>query len=349
MSLLLKILVAFLLLPLIYLSGVRLFSQLIIPTDFSSLWGTPSPAAYYRPEILPSVLKQLSLLDPLSSDYKTLLARSLLVTNNPNIADKAIGKAINVAVVNPEGWVLSGTFQGKQGRIENGATAFEKAVSLNPGRSATYLDQGLYLFDALPSVSAELRPLYRNLAELSLNLSLSLDPALSIDPQLCFAMASIATDKGDTGRAVSWLKRAVVQPPVDWPFAIKKMALCFSLGEAVEAIFLWKKVFIAKNLSGGDIELIERELKKYRLPDFAFFLAQVHIHENKTELAEEELISLITIKPNVADYRILLADLNERLGHYREARVQYEKALELSPANQQAKKKVIECLVKANR
>ncbi len=176
-STLFKIFLTFLLLSLIYLSGVRLFSQFIIPTDFSSLWATPSPATYYRPEVLPSVLKRLSLLDPLFFDYKILLARSLMVTNSYT-TDKAIRRAISVAAVDPEGWVLSGMFQGKQGRIESGATAFEKAISLNPGRPATYLQRGFYLFDALPSIPADLRPLYRNLADLSLNLSLNLDPSL---------------------------------------------------------------------------------------------------------------------------------------------------------------------------
>ncbi len=341
MSFLLKILLTFSLLPLIYFSGVRLFSQFIIPTDFSSLWATPSPATYYRPETLPSVLKRLSLLDPLSSEYKILLARSLIITNNPNITDKAIGRAINVAVVNPEGWVLSGMFQGKQGRIKSGAATFEKAVSLNPGRPATYLERGLYLFDALPSVPADLRPLYRNLAELSLNLSLNLDPALIANPRLCLAMAEVAAEKGDRSKAISYLKRVALEPPVDWPFAIKKLALCFSLGENVEAISTWKKIFVLETLSLSQIGLIETEIKKYSTSDFGYFLAQLHVAAGKSDLAQKELTSLVSLRPHVAEYRIALGDLFETLNRRQEARLCYEKALELSPANQEAKKKVI--------
>lgn len=341
MSLLLKVLVTFLLLPLICLSGVRLFSQFIIPTDLSSLWATPSPATYYRPEILPSALKQLTVLDPLSSDYKTLLARSLMTTNNPS-TEESIRRAIDVSVVNPEGWVLSGMFQGKPGRIESGAAAFEKAVSLNPSRPATYLEQGLYLFDALPSVPVDLRALYRNLADLSLNVSLNLDPALIANPRLCLAMAEVAAEKGHTGRAVSWLKRAVVQPPVNWPFAIKKMALCFSLGEGVEALSTWKNVFVPKNLSSAQLGLIETEIKKYPIPDFAYFLADLYVFQGKLDFAQEELASLVAVRPNVAHYRMALGDVYEKLQRYREARLCYEKALELSPANQEAKRKVME-------
>jgi hypothetical protein len=43
----------------------------------------------------------------------------------------------------------------------------------------------------------------------------------------------------------------------------------------------------------------------------------------------------------VADYRIALRDVLEMLVRRREAGLCYKKALELSPANEEAKKKVI--------
>jgi tetratricopeptide (TPR) repeat protein len=51
---------------------------------------------------------------------------------------------------------------------------------------------------------------------------------------------------------------------------------------------------------------------------------------------------LIVARPNVAEYRLALGEVYEGQGLRREARLCYEKALELSPANQEAKKKVLE-------
>ena len=209
MSLLVKILATLFVLPLLYLSGVRLVSQLILPTDSSSLWATPSLDACPRSEAPSFVPRILSLLDPLSSDYKTLLARTLVGQNDPD-ANAAIRGAVKVSAVDPEGWVLSGRLSGKQGEVDRGFAAFEKALFLNPARPSTYLEAGLCLCDALPPFPADRRALYRGLAEFNLHLSLNLDPALAANPRLCLAAASILAEKGDAGRAVFWLRRTLL-------------------------------------------------------------------------------------------------------------------------------------------
>jgi|SRR5271157_2962 len=347
-SIVLRSLLTFFLLPLVYLSGVRLFSQIIIPTDSSSLWPTPSPTVYYRPEVLTSVLKHLLILNPLSTDYQTLLARSFVEKNDPN-ANNSIHRTIYSSVANPGGWVLLGTLLGSRGRFDEGFAMFERALLLNPSRPETYRDAGLYLYDALPLVALDRRSLYRNLAELNLNLSLNLDPSLSVDPHLCLAMASIMAERTDTGRAVFWLKRTVLRRPVEWSFAVRKMALCFYLGEGVEAIASWKQVFVPGEISEMQIRLIETEIKKYMIPDFRYFLAELYVTQNKPEAAEKELVSLVGIRPNVPEYRIALGNVYERLHRSPEARLCYEKALQLSPANQEAKKKLVEYYTKERR
>jgi len=336
-----RILLTFLLSILVYLSGVRCFSELVIAIDSSSLWTCPSPAAHYTPETLLLILQRLSMLDPLSSAYKTFLARSLMAINDPN-ADRSVRGAVCVDAINPEAWVLRGEVEGKHGRIDEGLARCEKALSLNPSRPETYLRTGLYLSDALPEIPEEKRFLYRNLAELNLNLSLALDHALVSDPHLCLALGSISAEKGDTNRAVFWLKRTVIQPPVDWPFAIKKLALCFALGERVEAISTWKKILADESLSPPEMGVIEVEAKKSVLQDFNYLLADLHVRQGRLDLAQEELSSLVVARPRVADYRLALGEVYEKQGLRREARLCYEKALELSPANQEAKKKVLE-------
>jgi tetratricopeptide (TPR) repeat protein len=348
MSLILKILLTLILLPLIYLSSVRLVSQFIVPTDSSSLWTTPSPALYYSAETLPHVLQRLSMLDPLSFGYRILLARSLMAADNPKAAE-AIRGAIRVSVVDPEGWVLSGTLQGREGRIEQGVTAFEKAASLDPGRPATFLEEGLYLFDVLPFIPEEKRPLYRSLAELDLDLSLKLAPALAASPHLCLAMAFLLAEKGDKGGAVSYLKRVSLASPINWPLGVRKLALCFVLGERVDALFTWKRILPPKDLSTAQLALIETELQKYSIPEFAYFLADIHVLQGKLDVAQKELTSLVSFQPNVPDYRLALGNVYDKLGRYREAHLSYAKVLELSPSNQEAKRKVIEYYARGKR
>ena len=339
MSTLPRLLFTVLLLPLIYLSSGALLSQLIVPIDSSSLWATPSLSAY-SPDS-PSPSQWISMLDPLSSDHTRLLARAQMSADN-RTADRWLVRARNLSVADPGNWVLSGMLETKRGRIDDGLAAFEKAIFLNPSRPASYLDAGLCLFDALPSAPSERQPLFRNLAQVYLALGLDLDHFLWQDPHVCLTLASIRAEKGDMLNAAFWAKRIVLQPPVDWAFAVRKLALCFSLGERVEALSSWNKVFLPEELSSHQIDVISAELKKYSIPDFAYMRADLDLFQGKLDSAEKELSSLVVLRPHVPDYQIALGDVYEKLGRRNDARICYENALELSPANQEAKKKVTE-------
>jgi tetratricopeptide (TPR) repeat protein len=133
-----------------------------------------------------------------------------------------------------------------------------------------------------------------------------------------------------------------MRPPVDWPLAVKKLALCFALGERVEAISTWKKIVADESFSPPGMGVIEAEAKKSALPDFNYLLADLHVRQGRLGPAREELSSLVVARPHVADYRLALGEVYEKQGLRRKARLCYEKALELSPANQEAKKKVLE-------
>jgi len=338
-SMLPAVLFSLLLLPLIYLSAVRLVGQFVVPTDASSLWAAPAPGAYGR-EALPT-LRRFAMLDPLSSDYRSLMSRCMILQGDPG-ADKWAGAATGLSVADPENRVLAGMLKVKRGGIDEGLAEFERAVSLNPTRPATYFDAGLSLFEALPAVPAGRRVFFRNLAQLDLALSFNLDESLWQDPRLCLALATIMAEKGNTLAAVFWVKRIVLQPPADWPFAIKKLALCFSLGERVEAVSTWRNLFSPANLSSARIQTISSELNKYPDPDFNFMRAEIDVLQGRLDSAQRELSALVTLRPNVADYRLALGGVYEKLGRRTEARLCYEKALELSPANQEAKRKVTE-------
>ena len=335
------------LLPLIYLSFGALLSQLIAPTDSSSLWATPSPSAYSR-ENWPSSPQWISMLDPLSSDHVRLLARARMSAGD-RTAGMWLVRARSLGVADPGNWVLWGMMETKRGRIDDGLAAFEKAISLNPSRPASYSDAGLSLFDALPYAPSGQRPLFRNLAQVYLALGLDLDHFLWQDPHVCLAMASIRAEKGDTFNAAFWAKRIVLQPPVDWPFAVRKLALCFSLGERVEAISSWKDIFLPQELSPAQLDLISAELKNYSIPDLAYMRADVDLFQGKLDAARTELSSLVVLRPHVADYQLALANIYEKLGRRNEARLGYEKALELSPANQEAKKKVTQYYARGSK
>ena len=340
MSTLSRLLFALLLLPLLYLSFGAFLAQLIVPTDSSSLWATPPPSAY-SPDDSPSPPQWISMLDPLSADHARLLARARMSAGD-RAADRWLVRARDLSVADPANWVLSGMTETKRGRVDEGLAAFDKAIFLNPSRPASYSDAGLSLFDALPYGPSERQPLFRSLAQVYLALALDLDPFLRRDPHVCLALASIMAEKGDTLNAAFWARRAVLQPPVDWPFAVRKLALCFSLGERVEAVYSWKKVFLPQELSSAQLDLISVEMARYSIPDFAYMRADLDVFQGKLDAAGKELSSLVVLCPHVADYQIALAKVYEKLGRRNDARLCYEKALELSPANQEAKNKIME-------
>ncbi len=261
-------------------------------------------------------------------------------------ADRWAGAATALSAADPENWVLAGMLKTRRGSIDDGLAAFETAFSLNPTRPASYLDAGLSLFEALPTIPAGQKVLFRNLAQVDLVLGLNLDGSLLQEPRLCLALATIMAEKGNTLAAAFWAKRIILKPPIDWPFAVRKLALCFILGERLEAIASWSRVFVPKDLSSAEIQLICSELNKYSVPDLAYMRSGLDVLGGKIDSAQEKLSLLVSLRPNVAEYRIALGHVYEKLGHPDEAERCYEKALELSPANQEAKTKVTEYFAK---
>jgi tetratricopeptide (TPR) repeat protein len=337
---LIKAIIGLTLLPLVYFSTVRLFSQFVIPTDRSSLWATPSPATRYSADRLPLVVELLSRFDPLGTEYRKTLTRGDETADDPG-SETVVRDSIWLSAIDPENWVLWGALKTRQGLFEDGLASFEKAVSLDPGRAATYSEAGLRLL-GVALCSPEKKSTYKDLAELDLAMAIALDSSLLNDPQLAMAMATIAAGKGDKEQAISYLKRVTLLPPFDWAFAIRKLALSFSLDEPMEALRSWRKMLFVRSLSQEEKSFVETELKKYPVADFAYFLADLNVLEGKLESARRSLSALVAVRPGIADYRLALGTVYEKIGNYREAGICYEKALELSPANQEAKKKVIE-------
>ena len=116
------------------------------------------------------------------------------------------------------------------------------------------------------------------------------------------------------------------------------MALFFELGEGVKAMSIWRNRFNPKELTAQELESLGSEIGKYKVPEFAYFLAQIHMAQGKYDQALKELTNLVSKKSEVAEYKVALASAHERLGNHGEASRLYEEALRLSPANQEAKK-----------
>lgn len=328
-----------------YLSVVRLAGQIIIPTDVSSLWATPSPQSHYTPDHLQRVLKGLLFLDPLSLDHATLLCRSLTETEDRE-ARQAARWAIAIGAANPEAWMVSGKFALKQGNLVEGLGLMQRAVILDPDRFVSRMEAGLAYFENLSSLPNSNRELYRNLSELNLRRSVALAPALSTNPHLCLVMAAIRAERGDRKDAVRWVKRVRIENPIDWALIVKKLAVCFSFGEYVEAISTWKGLEVL-NISQAEMKQIENEIEKHEtIVDLAYIRADLHARKGDLLAAQRDLANLIATRPNVPEYRLKLGNVLEKLGRHGEAAASYEKALNLSPAGLEARAKLLERMAK---
>ena len=129
---------------------------------------------------------------------------------------------------------------------------------------------------------------------------------------------------------------------MDLGFMVRKWALHFQLGDTKKPLSQWSLLFYGGKLSPDHLTTLTNEMKKYPVPDFTYFSGQIHLQKGETELARQELTSLVSQRPNVAEYRLALGDVYEKLGKPNDALAQYEKAVELSPSNQYAKSKMIE-------
>ncbi len=325
-------------LPLIYLSAVRCVSQFIVATDTSSLWeasGRPDPAGS------PAPLKALAFLDPLNPDYPYLMA-DRFAAEHSGAALRLNEKAISLSPLSPRYRIQKGWMEAARGNLPEACQSFEKAIFLDPKYADAYAQQGLFLFQASPYVDPQTRPFYFTMAEQSLSLAAKYDPSLLSNPAVAFALASILNDRGGPDKARAVLRKADEAATLDLGLLVRKWALQFRLGDTKRPVSQWAALFSAGKLSEDQLTTLAAEMAGYDVPDFTYFMSQIHIRKGDTPAALEELTSLTSQRPYVAEYRLALGDVYEKLGKPGEALAQYEKALELSPSNQYAKTKAME-------
>ena len=334
-----KLFVAVLLLPLIYLSFIRLINEIIIPVDPSSLWTNSTFASPFS--IQHSTLNTLSKLDPFNEDYKYLLSRQLWSVNVAE-SKRAVENAIILSAVDPKNRLFLGWIRFKQGMAKEGYKEFERAVMLNPKRPDSLAQQGLYINNILPYLETDIRPLFKSLAELNFKVAMELDPSFARHPHYAFALASIYQEKGDNKAASSALRKIDLKSASNWQSALKNIIHYLQLNRRLSAIAQWDASFNLDKLDPEQIFMLESALNNYDIPDLKYFLAIIHFHQGKIDIALNELKSLVDLRGSVLEYRLALGNMYEKAGRHKDALYQYEKVLELSPSNLQAKKKIIE-------
>jgi tetratricopeptide (TPR) repeat protein len=186
------------------------------------------------------------------------------------------------------------------------------------------------------------KALFETPATLSLIKALELDKNLYLDPHLNTALAELYLADRSPQYASGVLTIIPDERFAGWPLTIRRVALFFELREGVKALAIWRTHFNPRKMSPDDLRSIEAEIGKYQAPEMAYLLSQVHIAEGRYNDALKELTGLVARKGESAEYRVALASVHERMGDRAEARRLYEEALRLSPANQEAKRKVIE-------
>ena len=329
----------FLVLPLIYLSLVRLVSQFMVPTDISSLWETsPEPSRASSPP----VLAVFARLDPFTPDYPYLMAVRL-ADENPVEALRLNKRAISLSVLSPRYWIQHGLLETQQGNFREGFISFEKALFVDPMDVDAHVQKGLFLFfQAIPNLAPEKKGTYLAMAEESLSLAVRYDPLLVSSPTVAFALASVYSEKGQVDEAREILRKADDAAVPDPRLLVRKWALQLQLGDTQRPLMQWERLFRDGKLTPTQLASLTEEMAKYSIPDFRFFEAQIHLQEGEVEAALRKLSFCVSERPNVAEYRLGLGDVYEKLGKHENALEQYEKALVLSPANQRAKSKMIE-------
>lgn len=330
---------ALLVVPLIYFSGLRLVGQFMVPTDTSSLWEAPlQPPA----EISRSLLATLSRLDPLTPDYPFLLA-NLVSGEDPVEALRLNRKAVLLSVLSPRHWIQRGWLEAQGGNIGDALRSFERALFLDPRDVDSHVQKGLFLFfHVAPYGGPQRKASYLTMAEESLSLAAQYDPSLLRSPPVAFALASIYNEAGDQDKARTTLQQADDRAPQDLRFLVKKWALFFQLGDTKRPLSQWELLFREENLAPAQLDMLADEMGQHNIPDFKYFEAKIHLLKGETNSALQKLNSCVSERPHVAEYRITLGDVYEKLGKPATALAQYEKALQISPANQYAKSKVIE-------
>ena len=357
-----RTLITLALLPLLYLSGVRFVSQCLISTDKSTIFKTRFDEVLSTPQAFalngtctPSLpasrfpLPAILAFDPFNPDYRYLLARECLSEGKFNRAEDISLVSTKLSVLDPKSWLLLGWAEGLKNRTEQGYTAFNRAMMLDPKRPESFAQQGLYLHQVWLNAAPEGKALYRTLALMSLRSALEMDGSLYHNPDVNTAVASLYYSLGQPGYSIGVLTKVPDNTSMNLPLVIQRAALFFELGEGVKAISLWKTQFNPKTLSPRQRAFAESEIRRYQVPELAYFLAQIHVFEGKYDQALKELSDLVAKKGNSAEYKVALAAAYEHTGSTKEASRLYEEALNLSPTNQEAKKKVMEYYGRRNR
>ena len=330
---------AILVLPVIYLSGLRFIAELIVPTDTSSLWESPMQTPRNSSNV---TLAAFSYLDPFTPDYPYLMAVRL-AEEKPIEALRLNNKAISRSVLSPRYRIQEGWLRAQNGDLRDAFLSFEKAIFLDPMNVDAHMQKGLFLFfQVMPNAETQRKDTYRTMAEKSLSLAVQYDPSLLRNSPVSFALASIYSEMGDKDEAWTVLREADESTVSDPGFLVKKWALHFELGDTQRPIAQWKALLHGDKLSEADLTTLAVEMAKQTIPDFRYFEAQILMQRGEMEAALQKLSSCISERPHVAEYRLALGDVYEKLGKRVDALAQYEKALKLSPANQYAKSKMIE-------
>lgn len=323
---------------LFYLSMTRFASQLVISTDESSLWINDLES---RSGSSPRTLRLLATLDPYSADYPYLLAKKRMPTDLPQ-ARTALAGALQNSPADPKLWVLSAWMEGRAGHFEQAMKNFDKAILLDPSRPDSYAEQGVFIADMLPHLDPGKKLLHLSLAEENILVAAKLDRRILTEPHVALALALIHRQKGENTQALRTLRNITGIDELDLHSLMRKWSLQFDLGDSRGPANDWRRLFTPGSGIATDIALLEKEIRNQSAPDFRYFLAQVLKYRGDKEGAMKELTTLTTLRPHVPDYHLALALLYEETGNRPAALKTYEHVLELSPSNEEAKRKVIE-------
>lgn len=341
----LRIFLTIMLIPLIYLSSVRFVSQLFFFTGKRTLYENENvfrPPSSQTLSAKRNILSFLVYLDPLYPEYHYLLARQVFFQDIKRAEDLTI-KTLRLSPIDPEYWTFYGWIKTTEGQLQEGYKAFLKAIELNPGRPGSYIQQALFLNYILPLMDANGRSLYKVIIDLDLQIARNLDIKFFLqNPYVYLVAAANAAYSNDRKTALEWLNRIPDSFLTDWQFILQVWALYFQLGSSYRPIAHFSQLLNNNKLTIEQLNYIEREIKtRYKASGFRYILAQIYIFKGDIEQAEKELIALNS-QQNFAEYKILLASIYEKQGRFQEAFRLYQQAMELSPSNQIAKKKVIE-------
>lgn len=323
---------------LFYFSVVRFASQIVITTDESSLWISDLESSS---KMNLNTIQLLAILDPFSADYRYLIAKRAMTTDIPQ-ACVALKSAVRVSPADPKLWVLAAWMESRNGQFAEAMKNFEKSILLDPWRPDSYAQKGVFIAGMFPFLDPGKKSLYLTRAEENILLAKKLDPHIITGPTVALALSSIYREMGESAKALNIIGKMTDIGGVDLNFLIHKWTLQFDLGDERGAVADWNRLFIPNSYLAANLNSLEREVRKQKVPDFRYFLAEILRWKGDKQGALLELIALTSLKPHVPEYRLALASLYEETGDSSAALKAYEEVLKMSPSNEPAKRKVIE-------